>query len=238
MNERAQEFLDLYRQLEELLAVRYRRPDKRYASVIMRFMEDPAGGARFREEINLFREIRNLLSHHAKMDGQDVIEPSEAVVASLRSIVAWVEHPPVAMRMATPYERMQCAHEGESVAEVIRRMEKFGYSHIPVLKKRVLTGVFSAGALLAAVRAGNIDRGATVTIGDIAEYLHIDRHPHETYIFVAKNEGYERIRDAFAASAPNRKRVVAAFVTADGRAEGRVLGMITPWDVIRVQHDE
>ena len=64
----AREFLDLYNELERLLKNKYRKTDRRYPSLIMRF-ENEAEGRRWRDELELCRETRNLLSHSPLVEG-------------------------------------------------------------------------------------------------------------------------------------------------------------------------
>ena len=84
----ADEFLDLYNNLEELLNVRYSaaKNDRRFSSAVVRFSME-AEGRRWREELNVCRELRNMLSHHAQIGGEDIFQPSDSVVDVMREIL-------------------------------------------------------------------------------------------------------------------------------------------------------
>ncbi len=55
----------------------------------------------------------------------------------------------------------------------------------------------------------------------------------EQFGFVDSDAGLDEIRSAFRQGGPAKRRVAAIFVTSDGSRHGNVLGMITPWDVMK-----
>ena len=71
---RAEQFLKLYRKLEGLLEKRYSGKRTAGVSVVMEYLRD-ADSAPCRAELDMCREIRNLLSHNAGNDGEPVVEP-------------------------------------------------------------------------------------------------------------------------------------------------------------------
>ena len=98
---RASEFLELYKEVEEALQVRYmKHPNERISNAIVRFMNSPEG-KRFKEELNLCREVRNLLSHHARFEGEEAVIPSEKLVAFLRKLLNYLQNPPEAKGIET-----------------------------------------------------------------------------------------------------------------------------------------
>lgn len=60
----SERFLNLYRDLEEALGVKYQMR----TGAVQHF--SAREGSRWSEELNLFREMRNLLSHHGKIGAQ------------------------------------------------------------------------------------------------------------------------------------------------------------------------
>ena len=74
-------FLNAYRDLEEVLAVKYGQR----AGTVQMFASGE--GAKYFEELNLFREMRNLLSHHGRIDGSPVVLPSEQALEKLLEIL-------------------------------------------------------------------------------------------------------------------------------------------------------
>ena len=65
---RAEAFLQLYRVIEETLSEKYAGKAQRHSSVVMEYLNDPES-VPVREPLDMMREMRNILSHNADMDG-------------------------------------------------------------------------------------------------------------------------------------------------------------------------
>jgi CBS domain-containing protein len=236
---RADEFLNLYKRLEELLTARYASRKKRYSSPIVEFASD-VDGKRWREELNLCRDIRNLLSHHSELDGGAVIEPSEAVIKTLKTIVNYVEHPVVAADIYIPLSQLFVTRPDASVRDVIVTMDEKGYSHVPIVEGRCLIGVFSASTVFSYIRGdnGNVRRPDVMRISDFAAYTPPDKHSTECFRFMRPSENCRTISEAFSIRPPKSKRLAAIFITDNGRSDGSLMGMITPWDALRAVNKE
>ena len=65
MENRCEKFLNLYRDLEEHLAA---EAGGSRSGLVQEFAAKE--GSRYREELDVFRETRNLLSHHGKIGGE------------------------------------------------------------------------------------------------------------------------------------------------------------------------
>ncbi|MER2143628.1 MAG: hypothetical protein ABS888_07505, partial [Eubacteriales bacterium] len=105
---RSEQFLRLYRKLEGLLEKRY-SGKKVSSSVVMEYLHDP-DSAPCRADLDMCRDIRNLLTHNDDEDGQPVVEPSEGVVELLGDIVDYVQRPRLAVDYGTPGEKIMFAH--------------------------------------------------------------------------------------------------------------------------------
>ena len=230
------EFLDLYNELERLLKKKYRKTDRRHPSLMMRFENEPEGRRR-RDELELCRETRNLLSHSPLVDGEELVSPSDRLLDVLREIIAEVKNPPTARTICTPTEKLLLCTGRERVSDVIRAMREHGYSHVPILEDGVLDGVFSAGTLLACLAEGTETYGADSLVADFARFLPPNVQRQESYRFAPPTATYYELKDEFEPKGPHKARVAAIFVTSDGTPRGRVMGMITPWDMIRAFPD-
>ncbi len=228
---RIDEFLDLYKQLEEALEEKYRGQRRKFGSVVMEYSKDEES-APVRENLDTCREIRNLLTHSSNLGGEPILEPSEPLVEALRQILSFVKKPPLAMEFATRVEDMMMAGLDKRVLQVMAQMDKNGFSHIPVLRQGEFCGVFSAGVVFRyqlATGGRAIDR--ETTLRDMEQYLTVGEHS-ENYEFVPKNATYGRVRKIFEQVKAKNKRVSVIFITENGRPGERLLGMLTPWDVL------
>lgn len=230
----AQEFLDLYKQMEALLDEKYGEAVGRRGNAVTRFINEPAG-REYRDELDLCREVRNLLTHNPNMDGVPVVEPAPALLQTLRDAIARLEAPPTVMQYATPTSELMMTDLKQKAYTVMKNMEKRGFSHIPVVVNKKFMGVFSISTLFSYQLADpkckfDIE---DVLISDFSQFISIENHTCERFLFMTPEHTYWDAQKAFErGNGMKHKRLAAIFITSDGSSKGKLLGMLTPWDII------
>lgn len=228
---RAEEFLELYRQLEDALEERYRNQRRRCSSVIMEFSREE-DSAPVREKLEVCRELRNLLAHSGGLQGQPVAEPSQPVMEALGEVLRYVKRPPLAMEFAVPREKLMTAWLDQKVLRLMEQMDQNGYSHIPVIQNGQFGGVFSVGTIFRyQLCSGGKALTPDTTLRELKKYLEPGEHL-ENYEFVGKDATYFTVRKLFERPRGKNRRISVIFITEDGRQDQRLLGMLTPWDVL------
>ncbi len=228
------DFLNLYKTLEDELEARYNRAGRRYSSVVMEFINSPEGKP-WREKMDMCREIRNLMTHTADIDGQPVVTPARGVVEILREILNYVQSPPLALDYATRAANILRTNSGEKVLPLMRGMAKRGFSHVPVLEGERIAGVFSVSTVFSGALMGYPAIDEETRVRDYAELLPFDEHSSEQFAFVDEETTLSEARAAFECGKERKKRMAALFITRGGHPDGKLIGMLTPWDVLRAE---
>ncbi|MBQ2955142.1 MAG: hypothetical protein IJE08_01645 [Clostridia bacterium] len=230
MPERTHEFLNLYKMIEDTLEERYTRQGRRYSSVIMEFINSPEGDP-WREKMDMCREIRNLMTHTADIAGEAIVTPAEGVVDILRKILEYVKKPPLAFDYATKTAQLLKVSQMDFALPIMKAMQKRGFSHVPVMQGDRMTGVFSVSTIFSdsLSNGGRIDD--KTRIRDFSRLLPIENHTFEQFAFITPETTLPEAQAAF--DRREKKRMAALFVSKGGTAEGALMGMITPWDVLR-----
>ena len=229
----AEQFLREYRRLEGLLEKRYVGRKLSSSSVVMEYLHDP-DSAPCRTDLDMCREIRNLLAHNNDTDGQPVIEPSPGVIRLLGDIVDYVQRPRLAVDYGTPGDRILFAHPHDSALDVMRHMMRMGYSHVPVRDKTGLLGVFSAASLMSYIGGEGFEGlHDSLRIGDLKRALSIDDERSDKYLIFNEGATLNAVRAAFERRQERNRRLAVVFITEDGQQHSRVLAMLTPWDVLK-----
>ncbi len=231
MEHKTREFLYRYKELEEFLTARYDRENRHTSSAVYTFAHSREG-APFREDLDLCREIRNLLSHRSDIDGEPIVEPASGLIEVLDKVLSYVKQPPRIIEYATPAKDLLQTSLKSKVYELMRFMEKRGYSHVPVVQNGTLIGVFSVSTLFS-YQLSYPDRTLRkdALLGDLAEFLPISCHCSETFHFLSPDATFLDAQEAFEV-VTRGKRLAAIFLTQDGTPKGKLLGMVTPWDVL------
>lgn len=228
---RIDEFLDLYKQLEDVLEDKYRNARRHYSSVVFEFIKD-GESAPVRDNLETCREIRNLLTHSANLEGEPIVEPSAPVVRAMREVLDFARRPPLALDYATKGEQVMRAHLHQKVLRLMEVMEKNGYSHIPVMRDGEFCGVFSVGTVFQYIlRTKGRSIQPDTTVADLGKHLDVAAHM-ENYQFVSKDATYLSVRRIFDRVRGKNQRVSVVFITENGKPGEPLLGMLTPWDVL------
>ncbi len=226
---RSEEFLDKYKKLEEVLNLKYGFDEKTFGSPVVKFINDREG-KNYREKLDLCREIRNFLSHHSDIEGEPVIEPSESIIKFLDEVIDFVERPPLAVGFCTLYENVLKTTPSQKAQTVMKKMQRMGFSHIPVVSEGEFIGVFSVSTVFSYALKYGINE--ELTIGDFAEFLPPDKHENERFKFMHKDVSLFEVRAEFEKKPFRSKKLAVIFLTENGTPNSKVVGLLTPWDVI------
>lgn len=228
---RAEIFLECYRQLEEELVRKYQYEEKS-GSPVMRFLSDKESRL-YREKLNYCREIRNFLSHHSEWNGEPLIEPSEELTEFLRAVTDYLRQPPLALSFATQFENILKASPKNKAVTVMKKMQKLGFSHVPVLDSGKLIGIFSIGTFFSfALKNDLAAMNDEMLIESFSEFLNPDRHENERFLFLPPTATLFEVKNEFEKRSQRSKRLAVIFITDNGSIGGRIMGMLTPWDVV------
>lgn len=231
-NDRAEEFLDLYKKLEQLLKQFYANDSGRFESVVARY-ENSRDCGNMKDELMAIREIRNLLQHNPKMKGNYIVIPSDDIMTALRKVIRQVEHPKLAIDFGVKIGAIYKASLGSPLMKVINVMKDKGFSHVPIIEQDKLYGVLSAYSVFEFITEQGVQILTEETkVKAMKSYLPIDKHRKECYLFMSKKATFIDADEAFEKRDSKGRRLVAIFLTEHGRADEPILAMLTPWSVV------
>lgn len=186
-----------------------------------------------RNNLAYCRDVRNLLMHNPKIDGEDAVQPSDKVIAFLDKVLNMVNSSESCMRYAIKMESLYYRSREDNVYSAMERMNRNHYSHVPILEKGRVAGVFSKSAIFSIIMRGkSVEDLKKLRFSDIMDYTAIDYKGSETYVFIDKNVLVETAEDICEDYYRHRKRIGMFFITDNGTDSGRLLGAITPWEIL------
>ena len=228
---RADIFLEIYRELEDLLEQKYSGKKLHYSSVVFEFLNSE-DSAPIREKLDLCREIRNVLTHKSKLGGESVVEPSQTILNNLKQCIDFIKKPPLALNFATPSDMIMKASFSANVLKTMSKMYKNGFSHVPVLENSYFTGIFSMSTVFEYVLKNPENPiNYKTTIRDLDRLLDISKQS-ENYYFAPRSLSSIEARKIFEQVQGKNKRISIIFITENGRKNERILGLLTPWDLM------
>jgi len=189
-----------------------------------------------RKELKKYADLRNAIVHDdSKRDGIEVIaEPHGKVVEKYQNILNELLNPPLAIeKLAIPQDKIYTTRLGENALDIMKIMNKYTYTHVPVIENEKMVGIFSENTIFSYISES--EDGSIITdelkIKDFIDFIPVSKHVSEIFEFVPRKITVPEIEDIFRKELNKNKRIAAIFITQNGRENEKILGLITPWDV-------
>ncbi len=186
----------------------------------------------FKVQLIEYNQLRNALVHQSTEEA--IAEPHPEVLAEMRSIYQQLTKPPLAKEIAA--SPVFTATTQTPLIEVIKAMNQNFYTSIPIYHDDRFVGVFSDHSItqwLAQV-AGPIDPAETI-LSQLQEFFNQPDDKFNSYQFMEKDVDLYTVRRAFTSFTREKKRLGAVFLTAHGRPTEEILGIITAWDLPKME---
>ena len=226
-----EKFIALCKELESAVKARYGGTS--HGESVYVFLARRAEFKPYVKELDLIREVRNLIQHKdVEVKGKEAIYVDEVLMDALREIIGLVQHPETVGDICT--RDLMTAGLSTPVKEVIDRMLDSSFSHIPVLDEQgKLLGIFSENTIFTRVAKEGL--GALTEsdcVRDFKPYLDIRAHGRDSFAFIAEGVATEQAVDQYKHRDKQGRRLAMLVVTRHGDPSEKVLGVLTPYDVL------
>ncbi|MBQ8082868.1 MAG: CBS domain-containing protein [Clostridia bacterium] len=226
-----EKFIALCKELESAVKARYGGTS--HGESVYVFLARRAEFKPYVKELDLIREVRNLIQHKdVEVKGKEAIYVDEVLMDALREIIGLVQHPETVGDICT--RDLMTAGLSTPVKEVIDRMLDSSFSHIPVLDEQgKLLGIFSENTIFTRVAKEGL--GALTEsdcVRDFKPYLDIRDHVRDSFAFIAEGVATEQAVEQFKHRDKQGRRLAMLVVTRHGDPSEKVLGVLTPYDVL------
>ena len=126
-------FIALCKELEAAVKARYGSTSHGESAYV--FLSRRAEFKPYAKELDLIREVRNLIQHKdVEVKGKEAIYVDEVLMDVLREIISLVQHPETVGDVCT--REIVTATLTTPVREVVAQMLELSFSHIPVLDEQ------------------------------------------------------------------------------------------------------
>jgi len=187
-----------------------------------------------KNDLREYAELRNAIVHQTK--NKPIAEPYDETVEDLQKIITLIKKPPTAYNIAS--KSVYKCKSDDLIIDVVKKMTKEIYTHVPVLKNGKFIGVFSESALARWLSSSAEKDGFildAIKIGEIEKYFDKEDDSFCGYKFLPRNVDVFIIRDEFLSFLNQTKRLGAIFVTANGKESEEIIGIITSWDLPKIK---
>lgn len=238
--EESDKLIQLFREFENVVKQKcikmgIKTDGKNVNELINELMKKDSYFKRKKDEINTIRKVRNLNSHEAGGKYKYIVYPSPEINNKLENIINEIKKTPTIYNSTTCIKEkdIYCKKLDDCIYDTIKTMSERMYTHIPILENKKLIGVFSENTLFDVVKNDSriiIDQ--KTKFSSIKDYLKIENHSMEEFIFVSKIKNIYDIEEMFKNYFSRNKIIGCIFITDNGKSTENILGMLTAWDVL------
>ena len=226
---RTEEFLDKYKQMEIIVRNEYNLGNN---DSVVNFLINNNDFKHIESELDLCRDIRNLLSHNPKVNGEYAVYPSEEMLKLLDDVIKKVAKPLKASNVMVKKSELCFMSMQDKVKDAMTTMKEHSYKYIPILEDGVLVGMFSAKTILDIMTSEGVDAFKDdATFESVSKYIAIENVSSKTFAFVGNSTPLCEVKDIFKEDVEHKERINIIFVTQHGKSDEKLLGIITAWEI-------
>lgn len=223
-------FLDKYKQLEEVVRSTYGLKDE---DSISYYLNGKTKFNQFRNEIKYCQDVRNLLSHKQKVKDSFAVEPSQGMIDFIDSLINRIKGRRKCREIQIGFANVYWETLDGNVKKTIKAMRSHVYTHIPILKDGVVTGIFDENSIFNYLADNEIiEVDDALTFRNIEQYLSLSDRELETFLFSKADRYVDELECEIESYFQKGQRVGVVFITQNGAETEKLLGIITPWDII------
>ena len=229
---RTDEFLALFTALENhMKRVTGHEGFPSFAEVLRSAAQRNSAVKRYRDDLQSFAGLRNIIVHADGYPKRVIAEPSDEALARFRHLVTAVTEPP---KLGARRRTLRLFAHGDPLSGALQYMQSEDFSQVVVFDGHLaLLTTEGVARWLEAQVAEDIISVAAASVSDALAH-----ETEQAFVVLSANSTVFDAIDAFThALEANRIRLSAILVTANGRATERPISIITAWDLPSATRD-
>lgn len=231
----ADRFIDIHNILDEFMRNLIQAShDMSYPEVVRRAAQKRPDIKRKAQTLKSHAQLRNAIIHNSDSRAQPIAEPHDHIVREYESLVERILRPPKADEHWIPKSDIFTAVSSDNVVAAMKEMFTKRYSHVPILEEGVVVGVFSEWTPLEIVNdKGELLVDDSQVFSEFTRWTDLDSDSNREAVRFAKRDSLlDEIREMIDRDIKERIRVGMVLFTEHGRRDERLLGLITPWELL------
>lgn len=204
-----------------------------HSNLIWRITKENIVFKKYKQELLKFANLRNAIIHNSdKRKADPIAEPHDYIVKKYEEIKNCILNPASALDTIAITNNIYTIKMDEMVIEVMRKMNKNTYTHVPVVENGKLVGVFSENTIFSyVVKNHDVTIKRDMLIKEFADFIPLNNHESEYFEFVPENTPVTQIEELFQNGLKDKKKISVIFITPNGKEDEELLGLITAWDL-------
>ncbi len=173
-------------------------------------------------------DLRNILSHE-----NDICIPGDDFLERFINLKNAIMHPLTCYSVCS--KKVHSCRKDDLVMDCIKKMTYHSLSHLPILDEDgCVIGIFSRNSLFDYYSMNEtISFDSKTKISEMNEFLSIDDHLNEQFLFVGKTKRVDEVYPILFKKKEHDRNISLLLVTEHGRSSEKLLGVITSTDLVK-----
>ncbi|HHY73523.1 MAG TPA: CBS domain-containing protein [Bacillus bacterium] len=187
----------------------------------------------YKDDLKELSELRNAIVHGRYYPAVTIAEPHLSVVELIERIAAELTKPKTIIPFFS--RNVKIFQKTDHLTEVLKTIKKHGYSQFPVYDNDKFAGLLTNQGITMWISQNidkaSMDRCLDAYLGDVMSFEKIKRN----YIFMNQNQTIYDVREKFLNHFDVfATRLEAVLITESGKPDEELLGLATPFDMVRI----
>lgn len=186
--------------------------------------------SRFQEDLNSFSNLRNLLSHEPKKNGEHIAMPTEFTINRIKEIYKLIVNPPLVF----PKFKFEVlgAEKDDFLNFIVKEMNEKSFSQFPVYQNEIVVELINTNTISRWLFSNLEENGNIISvetkISDLINHIEFKNN----YKFISKKTNVFEAFNKFKNQIKNEKRNLdVLFITENGKQNEKIEGLITIEDI-------
>ena len=227
-------FIEKYNRMEQAIRQYYKlHPSE---SIIESFRKLEL--RKYYNHYNIVREIRNLYSHKQPQMVNQYMQITQSTLDMIDTIYYAITNPERVIDNCVKLTEIVYASFNEPMLLYLKIMEERKYNTIPIIEDGLVKGVFTESSLLEWFSKDEIIMiDKDTSFNDIRDTLDLDNRI-ESFYFIKPTLTLTKLYKRYIEEFKQGKRIGIYFITENGKSDGKVMGMVTPYRIATYQYTE
>ncbi len=167
MSRNAEKFLDTFNFIEKHLKSKYNNGYYMPFGDLIRKVSAKEGVIkRFREDLFVYSDLRNVMVHNSRINGQIIAEPLDDVIENIERIWNQIQHPEKVSKFK---KKVHYCFTDDKLSKALKFIHDHKISQIPIIEKGVIIDVLNSSHIADWLAAKEIVSPSEVNIGEVLE---------------------------------------------------------------------
>jgi hypothetical protein len=185
---------------------------------------------KFFDDLKSYAKLRNAIIHEKNRENFYIAEPHLEVVERIESIAYFLQRPPSALSIASG--RVKTYDAFEEVKDFLLFTKNDPYTQFPIYRGNKFVFLLTERGL----RSFFADKlmGSTIDLNKIKIFDLQSYEEEWNVLFIAASQNVFELENIFEERVQSSNKLEAVLITPNGSKEEKPVGIITPWDLIKM----